>query len=102
MLKTYSGTGNLKGNATYNADKYYAIFARVTARSTAEMAFGTKLIGVGWNEGAMKSVTIDYVHAGNITATITGTNKTEFSLSSSCDYTHHFSLSPYIEFFAQN
>lgn len=83
MLKTYSGTGNLKGNATYNADKYYAIFARVTARSTAEMAFGTKLIGVGWNEGAMKSVTIDYVHAGNITATITGTNKTEFSLSSS-------------------
>ncbi|MDD5991146.1 MAG: hypothetical protein PUC34_07860 [Paludibacteraceae bacterium] len=83
MSKTYYGTGNLKGNATYNADKYYAIFARVTARSTAEMAFGTKLIGVGWNEGATKSVTIDYVHAGNITATITGTNKTEFSLSSS-------------------
>ena len=83
MSKTYYGTGNLKGNATYNADKYYAIFARVTARSTAEMAFGTKLIGVGWNEGATKSVTIDYVHAGNITATITGTNQTEFSLSSS-------------------
>lgn len=82
MSKTYYGTGNLKGNATYNADKYYAIFARVTARSTAEMAFGTKLIGNEWNTGTTKSVTIDYVHAGNITATITGTNKTEFSLSS--------------------
>lgn len=83
MSKTYYGTGNLKGNATYNADKYYAIFARLTARSTATLAFGTKLIGNEWNTGTTKSVTIDYVHAGNITATITGTNKTEFSLSSS-------------------
>lgn len=82
MSKTYYGTGNLKGNATYNADKYYAIFARLTAQSTATLAFGTKLIGNEWNTGTTKSVTIDYVHAGNITATITGTNKTEFSLSS--------------------
>ena len=82
MSKTYYGTGNLKGNATYNADKYYAIFARLTARSTATLAFGTKLIGNEWNTGTTKSVTIDYVHAGDITATITGTNKTEFSLSS--------------------
>lgn len=83
MYKTYKGTGNLSGTATYNADKYYAIFARLTAQSTATLAFGTKLIGNEWNTGTTKSVTIDYVHAGNITATITGTNKTEFSLSSS-------------------
>ena len=83
MSKTYYGTGNLWGDATYNADKYYAIFARLTAQSTATLAFGTKLIGVGWSEGTTKSVTIDYVHAGKITATITGTNATEFSLSSS-------------------
>lgn len=83
MSKTYYGTGNLKGNATYNTDIYYAIFARLTAQSTATLAFGTKLIGNEWNTGTTKSVTIDYVHAGNITATITGTNKTEFSLSSS-------------------
>ena len=83
MLKTYSGTGNLKGNATYTADKYYAIFARLTAQSTATLAFGTKLIGNEWSTGTTKSVTIDYVHAGDITATITGTNQTEFSLSSS-------------------
>ena len=82
MSKTYYGTGNLKGNATYNTDIYYAIFARLTARSTATLAFGTKLIGNEWNTGTTNSVTIDYVHAGNITATITGTNKTEFSLSS--------------------
>lgn len=66
-----------------NTDIYYAIFARLTARSTATLAFGTKLIGNEWNTGTTNSVTIDYVHAGNITATITGTNKTEFSLSSS-------------------
>lgn len=66
-----------------NTDIYYAIFARLTARSTATLAFGTKLIGNEWNTGTTKSVTIDYVHAGNITATITGTNQTEFSLSSS-------------------
>lgn len=66
-----------------NTDIYYAIFARLTAQSTATLAFGTKLIGNEWNTGTTKSVTIDYVHAGNITATITGTNKTEFSLSSS-------------------
>ena len=83
MYKTYKGTGNLSGTATYNADKYYAIFARLTAQSTATLAFGTKLIGNEWNTGTTKSVTIDYVHAGNITATITGTNQTEFSLSSS-------------------
>lgn len=83
MSKTYSGTGNLKGNATYTADKYYAIFARLTAQSTATLAFGTKLIGNEWSTGTTKSVTIDYVHAGDITATITGTNQTEFSLSSS-------------------
>lgn len=65
-----------------NTDIYYAIFARLTAQSTATLAFGTKLIGNEWNTGTTKSVTIDYVHAGNITATITGTNKTEFSLSS--------------------
>lgn len=81
MYKTYKGTGNLSGTATYNADKYYAIFARLTAQSTATLAFGTKLIGNEWNTGTTKSVTIDYVHAGNITATITGTNQTEFSLS---------------------
>ena len=66
-----------------NTDTYYAIFARLKASSTAEMAFGTKLIGAGWSEGTTKSVTIDYVHAGKITAKITGTNKTEFSLSNS-------------------
>lgn len=65
-----------------NTDIYYAIFARLTAQSTATLAFGTKLIGAEWSEGTTKSVTIDYVHAGNITATITGTNQTEFSLSS--------------------
>lgn len=65
-----------------NTDIYYAIFARLTAQSTATLAFGTKLIGNEWNTGTTKSVTIDYVHAGDITATITGTNKTEFSLSS--------------------
>ena len=66
-----------------NTDIYYAIFARLTAQSTATLAFGTKLIGNEWNTGTTNSVTIDYVHAGNITATITGTNQTEFSLSSS-------------------
>lgn len=76
------GSWTLIGTNT-NTDTYYAIFARLTASSTAEMAFGTKLIGVGWNEGTTKSVTIDYVHAGEITATITGTNATEFSLSNS-------------------
>ena len=76
------GSWKLIGTNT-NTDTYYAIFARLTARSTAEMAFGTKLIGLGWNEGTTKSVTIDYVHAGKITATITGTNATEFSLSNS-------------------
>ena len=65
-----------------NTDIYYAIFARLTAQSTATLAFGTKLIGNELNTGTTKSVTIDYVHAGDITATITGTNKTEFSLSS--------------------
>ena len=66
-----------------NTDIYYAIFARLTAQSTATLAFGTKLIGNELNTGTTKSVTIDYVHAGDITATITGTNQTEFSLSSS-------------------
>lgn len=66
-----------------NTDTYYAIFARLTAQSTDALAFGTKLVGAEWSEGTTKSVTIDYVHAGNITATISGTNSTEFSLSSS-------------------
>ena len=82
MDKTYSKQGALS-DVTYDADTYYAIFARLTARSTATLAFGTKLIGLGWNEGTTKSVIIDYVHAGEITATITGTNATEFSLSNS-------------------
>ncbi|MBR2168711.1 MAG: hypothetical protein IJ920_10465, partial [Paludibacteraceae bacterium] len=80
--KKYKQKGKA-GTVTYNADEYYAIFARLTASSTATMAFGTKLIGAGWSAGTTKSVTIDYVHAGKITATITGTNKTEFSLSNS-------------------
>ena len=77
---TVSGSASSGGGTNHY---YYAIFARLTAQSTAALAFGTKLVGAKWSDGTTKSVTIDYVHAGDITATISGTNSTEFSLSSS-------------------
>ena len=62
-------------NPTFN---YYAIFARLTAEKSS-LSFGEENVDQGW--GNAQSVSVTYVHAGNVTATISGTNADDFSFA---------------------
>ena len=65
--------------STSKKDTRYAIFAKLTAANS--LNFGSKSVDDGW--GNSKSVTVYYVHVGNLTAKITGTNASDFSFSNS-------------------
>ena len=65
--------------STSKNDTRYAIFAKLTAANS--MSFDSKSVDDGW--GNSKSVTVYYVHVGDLTATITGTNASDFSFSNS-------------------
>lgn len=65
--------------STSKSDTRYAIFAKLTAENS--MSFGSKSVDDGW--GNSESVTVYYVHVGDLTAKITGTNASDFSFSNS-------------------
>lgn len=83
-----SNTGNGVSNNPYSQTvtgttlnpsfTYYAIFARLTADQSS-LSFGNKNSQIGW--GNEQKVKVTYVHAGKVTATISGANPADFSFA---------------------
>lgn len=61
----------------YSEKTYYAIFARMTANVNAA-TFASTAVG----QSTQQTITITHAHAGAITATLSGTHASDFSLSS--------------------
>lgn len=76
ITATRWGGGSVIGNP--KTEKYYAIFARLT-KDKSSLDFGNKNSQNGW--GNAQSVNVTYVHAGNVTATISGDNANDFSFA---------------------
>lgn len=76
---TTANSWSLVGTNLASTTKYtsYAIFARMTANVNAA-TFASTAVG----QSAQQTITITHAHAGAITATLSGTHASDFSLSS--------------------
>lgn len=76
---TTAGSWTLVGTNLTSTTKYtsYAIFARMTADVNAA-TFASTLVG----QSSQQAITITHAHAGAITASLSGTHASDFSLSS--------------------
>lgn len=78
--KSLEATARIGGGKNH---QYYAIFARLAADKSS-IDFGSKNVDLGW--GNQQSVSVTYVHTGNTTATISGTNADDFAFLSNGNY----------------